>query len=149
MQIEVTNVRNRDRKTLLERSALFFARQLKIADRYGILVIKSVPGLLKNERTAARMDMFAPFVYVIEIDSRITGENLLETVAHEMVHVKQRALGQARHEIRGGRVVRFWMGKKVDPKTHYYDLPWEVEAYTKQRILVNSLLKTVGMFNDV
>jgi hypothetical protein len=33
------------------------------------------------------------------------------------------------------------MGKKF--RGHYYDLPWEVEAFSKERVLANKVFKII------
>ena len=65
--------------------------------------------------------------FEIEVDSKLTLRKLLETVAHEMVHVKQ----YARREL--GPYHNEWMGKTVNPeKVSYWDLPWEIEAHGRE-----------------
>ena len=61
--------------------------------------------------------------FEIEIDRKLTMRKMLETVAHEMVHVKQ----YARKELNSDHDL--WLGKTVNPtKVDYWDLPWEIEA---------------------
>ena len=65
--------------------------------------------------------------FEIEVDRTLSLRKLLETVAHEMVHVKQ----YARKELSpyGDK----WCGKTVNPKkVSYWDLPWEIEAHGRE-----------------
>ena len=65
--------------------------------------------------------------FELEIDKTQSLRGLLETVAHEMVHVKQ----YARRELHPSKEV--WMGKTYNPKkTSYWDLPWEIEAHGRE-----------------
>jgi hypothetical protein len=65
--------------------------------------------------------------FEIEADKSQSLRNLLETVAHEMVHVKQ----YARRELHPDKHV--WMGKTVNPDdVNYWDQPWEIEAHGRQ-----------------
>jgi hypothetical protein len=65
--------------------------------------------------------------FEIEIDKTQPLRRLLETVAHEMVHVKQ----YARRELHPSTDA--WMGKTYNPKkTCYWDLPWEIEAHGRE-----------------
>lgn len=65
--------------------------------------------------------------FEIEVDSRLPLRKMLETVAHEMVHVKQ----YARREL--NTKVDCWMGKTYNPKkVSYWDLPWEIEAHGRE-----------------
>jgi hypothetical protein len=63
----------------------------------------------------------------IEIDRTQPMRKMLETLAHEMVHVKQfarRELHPANDE---------WYGKTYNPKkVDYWDLPWEIEAHGRE-----------------
>lgn len=63
--------------------------------------------------------------FEIEINRTLRLRRLLETVAHEMVHVKQ----YARHEMKEPRV---WKGKILDKSIEYWDLPWEIEAHGRE-----------------
>lgn len=63
--------------------------------------------------------------FELEIDKTQSLRGLLETVAHEMVHVKQ----YARHEMKEPRV---WKGKILSKDIEYWDLPWEIEAHGRE-----------------
>lgn len=65
--------------------------------------------------------------FEIELDKTQSMRNLLETLAHEMVHVKQ----YARRELHPS--TDLWCGKTVNPKkVSYWDLPWEIEAHGRE-----------------
>ena len=65
--------------------------------------------------------------FEIEIDKTQSLRSLLETVAHEMVHVKQ----FARRELHPANDT--WFGKTYNPKkVSYWDLPWEIEAHGRE-----------------
>lgn len=64
--------------------------------------------------------------FELEIGTNQRLRRLLETVAHEMVHVKQFARGELTEN-------QAWMGKTYDiNKTEYWDLPWEIEAHGRE-----------------
>ena len=82
---------------------------------------------------------------VIQIDNRlsrdVSRDKFIETVCHEMVHVKQYARNEMTDElIESGHAV--WKGRKIHPKTGYYDLPWEKEAYKMQDGLAMKVWKS-------
>ena len=54
------------------------------------------------------------------------------TLAHEMVHVKQLAKGTLKQK-RSGHT---WLGKMYSKKTPYLQMPWEIEAYSKQELIL-------------
>ena len=65
--------------------------------------------------------------YCLELEKTQTLRRLLETVAHEMVHVKQ----FARRELHPSNDE--WYGKTYNPKkVSYWDLPWEIEAHGRE-----------------
>ena len=64
--------------------------------------------------------------FEIELDRKLPLRKLMETLAHEMVHVKQYARREfTQHDS--------WMGKTYNPKkVSYWDLPWEIEAHGRE-----------------
>ena len=65
--------------------------------------------------------------FEIELDCTQKLRPLLETLAHEMVHVKQ----FARRELHPSTDT--WYGKTYNPKKiSYWDLPWEIEAHGRE-----------------
>jgi len=65
--------------------------------------------------------------FELEVDKTQSMRKLLETVAHEMVHVKQ----YARREMNPHS--DNWLGKTYNPKkVSYWDLPWEIEAHGRE-----------------
>ena len=65
--------------------------------------------------------------FEIEVNRTLSYRKMLETVAHEMVHVKQ----YARRELHPSN--NTWMGKTYNTdKTSYWDLPWEIEAHGRE-----------------
>jgi hypothetical protein len=72
-----------------------------------------------------------PRSYTIELDSSVSLRNILISLAHEFVHVKQWISGEM-YEYEEPNKVRF-MKKKVDTsKLNYFDYPWEIEAFGRQ-----------------
>ena len=68
-----------------------------------------------------------PREFDVDINKDTRLRRLLETVAHEMVHVKQ----YARRELHP--VYNMWCGKTYNPeKVSYWDLPWEIEAHGRE-----------------
>lgn len=67
-------------------------------------------------------------------------DEMVKTLAHEMVHLKQHAKNELQGGVmiptRGGlKMTSKWMGEIWTPKRkehHYFDSPWEVEAYGKE-----------------
>lgn len=80
-------------------------------------------------------DNHRPREFTIEVNAakHIRLRRMLETVTHEMVHVKQFAKGEMKDLISRPANIRKWMGKEIDTnEISYWDLPWEIEAYGRE-----------------
>ncbi len=66
--------------------------------------------------------------YQIVINNTLTCDDIVETLFHELVHVNQHSKGDFDQEL------RLWKGKKYD--CLYLDLPWEVQAFHHQDIMM-------------
>jgi len=67
-----------------------------------------------------------PRYFIVEVNANLDIEQKLQTLAHEMVHVKQYAYGELNEEM------TLWRGKVVDSdKIPYVEHPWEIEANNK------------------
>jgi len=71
-----------------------------------------------------------PKRFELEINSGARLRRVLETVAHEMVHVKQFAKGELYQGIRAAK--HRWQGDWIDDNIDYWDLPWEIEAHGRE-----------------
>jgi hypothetical protein len=132
MIIRVVNCPDKDFKPFVERAAAFYAEELipnkrirnncttqilfssKI-DEYGFASIEDY-----NTKKQPRS-------FLIEIHPHLGSRRILETLAHEMVHVKQYIENETNDELTR------WRGKKVDPdKIDYWVQPWEIDAYGRE-----------------
>ena len=63
--------------------------------------------------------------FLIEIHPWIGSREILKTLAHEMVHIKQFAYNET------NETLSRWKGTPIDSDTvDYYQHPWEMEAYS-------------------
>ena len=70
-----------------------------------------------------------PEEFTIEIEPKQKRQLLLNTLAHELVHVKQWAKGEY-YQLQRERNVFKFNGQRVDvAKVDYWDHPWEIEAH--------------------
>lgn len=70
-----------------------------------------------------------PEEFTMEIEPKQKRQLLLNTFAHELVHVKQWAKGEYYQLQRESNVFKF-NGQRVDAdKVDYWDQPWEIEAH--------------------
>jgi hypothetical protein len=59
-------------------------------------------------------------------------------LAHEMVHVRQQALGTLKYT---KSRVPLWKGKRYSKDTPYLDTPWEIEAFAKQELIMRRAIE--------
>lgn len=85
------------------------------------------------------VDDVNPRSFIIELNPKYADPSIYSTLAHEMVHVKQWAMGEAndRLGVDGGDIViqRMWQGKEWTPgdnEDYYFDCPWEIEAFGRE-----------------
>ena len=85
-----------------------------------------------------------PRCFKLHIHKKIGSEEILRTIAHEMVHLKQYCRRELNEEMNR------WMGKKVNPdEIPYLDRPWEIEAHKvgdnlyEEFVCQNAATKTV------
>ena len=60
-----------------------------------------------------------------------TLESIGLTLAHEMVHVRQMSMGYLKSE----NGAHLWRGKRYTKRTKYLDMPWEIDAFSKQELI--------------
>jgi len=76
--------------------------------------------------------------FVIEVDSRLRGDDFLTALTHEMVHVKQHARGELKDNT---LALKKWKGEEwitlYSTIEEYMSFPWEKEAYELQEVLCN------------
>lgn len=124
------------RKAFIENAALFYAKQLGLEKSKYELTIHSMPQL-KQEGCNGLCSKTGSKRVTIAVYNRLTTLKLLYTLAHEMVHAKQFALGQYKQESKNGKVQHYWMGKKI--VASYIKRPWEIEAFSRESLLVEIL----------
>ena len=110
-------------------------KELKLTRSRKTLLIKvSKMDLEGQEGATAPLDMIDAYVVLIK------PKNLKDmgiTLAHEMIHVKQLAKGTLK-QVDG---VNYWKGKRYRKNHKYLNLPWEIEAFSKQELLFRRTLE--------
>lgn len=70
--------------------------------------------------------------FEIELDSVNSERQILLNLAHEMVHVKQFALGEMKDGI--SSAYTYWQGAQIsEEQVDYWDQPWEIEAHGREK----------------
>ena len=134
------NIRNSDTKLFIGNVVKYFEQDLKLKNSKWSLDVRTKRGMRLEDGTRGSVTYVAPKYLVMVLDSALDLERLVLTIAHEMVHVKQYARGQIKHKL--GQKTRYWMGKPV--RKSYYKQPWEIEAFSKERILANKVFQILN-----
>lgn len=71
--------------------------------------------------------------FIIELEKTLEDEELLVTLAHELVHTKQLAIGYFKQEIVNGCMK--WKNQLISISNNVTDYPWEQEALELERKL--------------
>lgn len=109
--------------------------------RKAVLVKVTNDQLDGMEGATLNMEFADCYLVLIKPARRITKISLLNmalTLAHEMVHVRQLAKGMMKFLPNNERV---WMGKRYSKKTKYLDMPWELDAFAKQEIVLRKAIE--------
>ena len=88
------------------------------------------------EGATLNIDIADCYLVLIKLPARLSKTKLLNmatTLSHEMVHVRQLAKGLLKFKRNNSRE---WMGKHYSAKTKYLDMPWELDALSRQEILL-------------
>jgi hypothetical protein len=145
----VLDMRNSDRKDMIEGCIKLFIRELKLEKSKTTLFVFSKKDFEKETGAAGMVYPYAEGLITMDLDSRLPLDKLIHTLAHEMVHVRQIAKGQLAYE---GKKI-FWLGKRVYPKRmSYYDHPWEIDAWRNEKVLASRvwfMLEKIGAVEKV
>lgn len=137
ISIDGTGPRNADK---LEEAARFFAAQLMHARMVQNLEIdlEVVRSLDVTGECISEDEHKNPRYFTIRLKQQPI-EEMIRTLGHEMVHVKQYAKNELSKQFRvargGIRIGSKWHGEFWDPKSKedgYWDAPWEIEAYGRE-----------------
>lgn len=122
----------------VKRATLFFAQELIASPELGHLVLKiqfdkkleeyGYASLICSETTKKERE------YLIEINPHIGARDIFETLAHEMVHIKQYVYGET------NQALTRWKGQLISADVDYFSHPWEIEAYGMSRGLVTKFV---------
>lgn len=142
MEITIIN-RSQEKRELLKAVASLYAKILKINNSKYSLTIGTISGLAKADKMNGAVVLLGENTLFMSLDSKLSVDQLIQTMAHEMVHVKQYAKGQLKvvYPKRGDPYFT-WLGKRS--KKNYFESPWELEAFSRERILANKVVQIIS-----
>ena len=135
MQVVIHNIADPDKEAIVRSALIYYGKRLlpilhkKIT--INIYWNHNLPKEIEAETEWIDKNVF-PKVFDIKLSKSIKNlRKIVQTIAHEMVHVKQFAKGEIYdHKFR--RTFK-WGKQVINVDTHdYWDLPWEIEAYGKE-----------------
>lgn len=135
-------------KQCLTRASIFFLSELMPKKRNIEIVVRVIDDLLGKESVYGECYNYSnrmrPANYVIQIDACMKPYDILSTLAHEMVHIKQ----FDKRELVFFSTYSKWKGIKFDITMPYVDNPWEHEAEELETRLSNSFIIFNPEFNE-
>lgn len=140
MKLRIVNCPDKNFKPYVERAIHFYGQKLmskKMLDNIKLKVrFNPTLDVLGFAYVEECNDHGKPREFLIEINSHIGAKEMLNTLAHEMVHVKQFAYMETNDTLTR------WKGIKIDSdKLDYYEHPWEIEAYGRNVGLFTHFVK--------
>ena len=129
MRFRIVNCPDRDFKPIVEKAATFFAKELIPNTRIRNRCFTKIrfDGKLQEYGYASVEEYNTkkqPREFLMEIHPGIGARDILSTIAHEMVHIKQYIDGELNEDM------TYWKGKRVNSdKMEYWTSPWEIEAH--------------------
>lgn len=110
--------------------------QLGLTNSRKAVLIKVEDDGTNNMGSTTNLDFIDSYLIILKPASL---KSLGVTLAHEMVHVRQMAKGMLVPKAGG---VNVWRGKRYGKKTKYLDMPWEVDAFARQEIVLRRALES-------
>ena len=119
-----------------------YIKQLGLVNSKRAVLVKVTKDLEEDFQGATmNIEVADCMMVLIKPPKRLTTNSLMDlasTLAHEMVHVKQLAKGQMKFLPNEARI---WKGKRYSKKTKYLDMPWEIDAFSKQELLLRRAIE--------
>jgi hypothetical protein len=130
-------IRKSKKRDFIEVMTKFYIKHLKLESSRFTLHLMIKKGQLK-ETGGNGVTAHDGKEIVVCLDSGISVQQLMLTLAHEMVHVKQIATGRLSYAVVGDVECVKWCGKDAND-IPYLERPWELQAFARQEILVRTL----------
>lgn len=138
-------LRSCDRQRFIEQIIKFFIKELKL-ERYQteLVVLHDRDSVATLGHRGWTVKDYTTGIIVMSLQHRLTPRQLMITLAHEMVHVKQLVTGKLVTEFVDGQNVNTWCGKDFSD-VEYSEQPWELQAFAMQVPLVQKLIDSCGL----
>jgi hypothetical protein len=128
---------SRRNKKFVEALLPSMLRQLKLENSTKALLIRIADECEDNQGITLDLTQ-ATGAYLVVIKPHRKLKEIGMTLAHELVHVKQLAKGTLKYGRNGSNI---WAGKNYKKSTKYLDRPWEIEAFSKQELILRRAIE--------
>jgi hypothetical protein len=120
-------------------------KQLKL-EKSNAAVCVIIEDFGDNEGTAVDLNVLGVGGFLVLIKPQnlrgnkfiIGHRELAISLSHEMVHIKQMVKGQLKSGPDGSQT---WLGKNYPASTPYLDRPWEIEAFSRQELIMRRAIE--------
>jgi hypothetical protein len=128
-----------DLKAIIKKSILFAIDELLPHKRKLNLIVKRKANLLEEHGAFGLCySTDDPHYYYIDLYKDQDNSDLLKTLFHEMIHVKQ----YAKKELVYKTNHNIWKGKRYEDSDSDWNRPWEREARKYEKLIYNKFIKT-------
>ena len=138
-------MRKGPRREFIEAAVAFYIKELKLTRSRYLLTVLTDRTLIKDQGCNGGVIQAGTDIIGMILDSRLPLKQLVVTIAHEMVHVKQIARGRLQNRVINKEMVNIWGGQAyADSDLVYHKRPWELEAFRQERELAFRLWEVIG-----
>lgn len=136
------------KRTLVESVVEFMLRQL--LPRHRTLNIEIIlSNLQKESGVCGFCNAYSSHDFLIEVDKTLDHYDIIETICHEMIHLKQ----HCRKELKKydyKQMTVLWKNQRYSIENeNYNDFPWEKEAYDNEFKYAREYLKEQGVYEEI
>lgn len=129
---------NNKARGLFKESVIFFREELEIDNDVIVDLRLYFPSTTSFYHGVVRQHLEKEKNYRVDIMMNHNKYQILSTIAHEMVHVKQMSAGDLKIDNKKAR--KYWKGMDHS-HTRYSDQPWEIEAFKQEKALAVKFMK--------
>lgn len=138
------DMRRSQRRDFIESAIAFYIQELNLTRSRYFLAVLTDRDVVREHGINGGVIQPAPDVIGMVLDNRLPMRQLVQTIAHEMVHVRQIARGRLQNRVIKNELVNVWRGRVYRSRDLvYHRRPWELEAFRQERELAYRLLEVI------
>ena len=139
------SMRKGQRREFIEAAVAFYIKELNLTRSRYLLTVLTDKTLITEHGCNGGVIQAGTDIIGMVLDSRLPLQQLVLTIAHEMVHVKQIARGRLQNRVVNREMINVWGGQAyTQADLAYHKRPWELEAFRQERELAFRLWDVIG-----